>query len=71
MTDLAALMATAGVSRPWLARMTGRHLATVDNWCRAGAVLPEDVRPVVAWLHERIAAPPPVLAPYRGTARRR
>lgn len=49
-------MAEAGVSRPWLARMTGYSLGAVKRWCDGTAAAPAAI---VAWLRERIATPPP------------
>lgn len=61
MADLRALLAEAGVSRPWLAERTGRSLGAVSRWCDGTAEAPAEV---VAWLERRIADAPPVLAPY-------
>ncbi len=49
-------LATAGVSRPWLARATGYSRSAVDHWCVGRAPVPPEL---TAWLAERIAAPPP------------
>lgn len=61
MADFSALLAEAGVSRPWLASRTGRTRSAVDRWCDGSAAAPGEV---VAWLERRIGDPPPMLAPY-------
>jgi transcriptional regulator with XRE-family HTH domain len=52
------LLRAAGVSRPWLARATGRTRSAVDRWCNGTASPPAEV---VAWLERRLADPPPRL----------
>jgi hypothetical protein len=54
----ASMLRAAGVSRPWLARQTGRSRGAVDRWCNGTAQPPAAV---VAWLQRRIADPPPRL----------
>ena len=61
MADFSALLAEAGVSRPWLASRVGRSLGAVSRWCDGTAAAPGEV---VAWLERRIGDPPPTLAPY-------
>jgi hypothetical protein len=63
MTDFPALLRAAGVTRPWLARATGRSRSAVDQWCDGTTLaVPPDV---IAWLQRRIADPPPRLPPPR------
>ena len=62
-TDFRALLAAAGVSRPWLAEQTGRARTAIDRWCDGSAAAPAAV---VEWLTRRIADPPPKLPPARG-----
>ncbi|MDO9712474.1 hypothetical protein [Paracraurococcus lichenis] len=64
MGDFAALLAEAGVSRPWLAARTGRTRGAVDRWCDGSAEPPAEV---MDWLRRRLADLPPVLARYTPT----
>jgi hypothetical protein len=57
-SHFATLLRAAGVSRPWLARQTGRSRGAVDRWCNGTAQPPAAV---VAWLQRRISDPPPTL----------
>jgi transcriptional regulator with XRE-family HTH domain len=58
-----ALLRAAGVSRPWLARATGRTRSAVDRWCNGTAQPPAEV---LAWLYRRLQDPPPRLPKRRG-----
>jgi hypothetical protein len=60
MSSFTALLRAAGVSRPWLARATGRTRSAVDRWCDGSARPPAEV---VAWLERRLADKPPRLPP--------
>jgi len=57
-SDFACMLRAAGVSRPWLARATGRTKSAVDRWCNGSARPPAEV---LAWLERRLADPPPRL----------
>jgi transcriptional regulator with XRE-family HTH domain len=52
------LLKATGVSRPWLARATGRTRSAIDRWCNGTARPPAEV---VAWLERRLTDPPPRL----------
>ena len=58
-----ALLAAAGVSRPWLAAQAGRSLSAVDQWCAGSSNAPGEV---VAWLQRRVSNAPPKLARVTG-----
>jgi transcriptional regulator with XRE-family HTH domain len=59
----ADMLRAAGVSRPWLARATGRTRSAVDRWCDGTARPPAEV---LAWLERRLQDPPPRLPQRRG-----
>jgi transcriptional regulator with XRE-family HTH domain len=61
--EFCAMLRAAGISRPWLARATGRTRSAVDRWCNNTARPPAEV---VAWLERRLADPPPRLSQRRG-----
>jgi hypothetical protein len=63
MTNFASMLRAAGVSRPWLARATGRTRSAVDRWCDGTARPPAEV---LAWLERRLADPPPQLGRRSG-----
>jgi hypothetical protein len=63
LTRFPNLLRAAGVSRPWLARATGRTRSAVDRWCDGSARPPAEV---IAWLHRRLADPPPRLGRRNG-----
>jgi hypothetical protein len=56
MPDFPTLLATAGVSRVWLAQATGYSRSAVDSWCSGERRPPGGI---VAWLQKRAEDQPP------------